>query len=251
MQASANTRIRPLGRGTFLGGVAATLLIHAGLGGLIYYGQLKNPPPAETARDLIVTKLVALGKPREKFWLPRIVQPPKPKPQAAIKLAEDPNAAPSPKDPPKEAPKLEDTKISKELRRALERAKALAQAAGSEEPAEGSLTGSPFGTANQATAGDEYATAIFEAIRGNWSTPTGLVSDSELATLSSEIRVSISADGKLGTPRVLKPSGNQYFDDSCVQAVNATVRVPPPPEALAARFKRGTLLVFAGKDLAR
>ena len=29
MQASAYTRIRPLGRGTFLGGIAATLLIHA------------------------------------------------------------------------------------------------------------------------------------------------------------------------------------------------------------------------------
>ena len=37
----------------------------------------------------------------------------------------------------------------------------------------------------------------------------------------------------------------------CVQAVNATVRVPLPPEGLAARFKRGTLLVFSGKDLAR
>jgi TonB family protein len=217
------------------------------LGGLIYYGQLKNPPRPEAARDMIVTKLVALGKPREKFWLPRIVEPPKPKPQAAIKLSEDPNAAPA----PKEAPKLEDTKISKDLRRALERGRALAQSAGAEEQAEGSLTGSAFGTANQAAAGDEYATAIFEAIRGNWNTPSGLVSDSELAALSAEIRISISPDGKLGNPRVLKPSGNQYFDDSCVQAVNATVRVPPPPEGLAARFKRGTLLVFSGKDLAR
>ena len=247
MQATANSRIRPLGRGTFLGGIAATLLIHASLGGLIYYGQLKNPPRPEAPRDMIVTRLVALGKPREKFWLPRIVEPPKPKPTPALKLSEDPNAAPA----PKEAPKLEDTKISKDLRKALERAKALAQSAGSEEPAEGSLTGSAEGTANQAAAGDEYATAIFEAIRGHWSTPTGLVSDSELATLSAEIRVSISADGKLGSPRVLKPSGNQYFDDSCVQAINATVRVPPPPEGLAARFKRGTLLVFSGKDLAR
>ena len=247
MQASAHTRIRPLGRGTFLGGIAATLFIHAGLGGLIYYGQLKNPPRPEAPRDLIVTKLVALGKPREKFWLPRIVEPPKPKPQAAIKLSEDPNAAPA----PKEAPKLEDEKISKDLRRALERAKALAQAAGAEEDTEGSLTGSPLGTANQAAEGDAYATAIYEAIRAHWTTPSGLVSESELATLSAEIRVSISPEGKLGTPRVLKASGNQYFDDSCIQAINATVRVPPPPPALAARFKRGTLLVFAGKDLAR
>jgi TonB family protein len=247
MQASAYTRIRPLGRGTFLGGIAATLLIHAVLAGLVYYGQLKTPPRPEAPRDMIITRLVALGTPREKFWLPRIVQPPKPKAPDAIKLSEDPNAAAA----PKEAPKLEDTTISKDLRRALERAKALAKNAAAEEAAEGSLTGSPLGTSNQAVNGDEYATAIYEAVHKNWSTPTGFVSDSELATLSAEVRVSISADGVLGNPRITKPSGNQYFDDSCVQAVKATGRVPPPPAGLAARFKRGSLLVFDGKDLTR
>ena len=189
MQASANTRIRPLGRGTFLGGIAATLVIHALLVVLVYYGHLKTAPRPEAARDMIVTRLVALGTPREKFWLPRIVQPPKPK----------------------------------------------------------ALTGSAQGTSNQAVSGDEYATAIHDAVLKNWSTPTGMVSDSELATLSAEVRVSISAEGLLSNPRVTKPSGNQYFDDSCVQAVKATGRVPPPP----AGFKRGFRLGFEGKDLAR
>jgi len=32
---------------------------------------------------------------------------------------------------------------------------------------------------------------------------------------------------------VTKPSGNQYFDDSCVQAVKTTGRVPPPPAVQA------------------
>ncbi len=175
--------------------------------------------------------------------MPRIVQPPKPKAPDAIKLSEDPNALPT----PKEAPKLEDTTISKDLRRALERAKALAQSAAAEEAAEGSLTGSPQGTSNQAVSGDEYATAINEAVHKHWSTPTGFVSDSELATLSAEVRVSISADGVLGNPRVIKPSGNQYFDDSCVEAIKATGRVPPPP----AGFKRGFRLGFEGKELTR
>jgi TonB family protein len=243
MPASAYSRIRPLGRGTFLGGIAATLLIHASLAGLVYYGQLRTPPRPEAPRDMIITRLVALGTPREKFWLPRIVQPPKPKAPDAIKLSEDPNAAAA----PKEAPKLEDTTISKDLRRALLRAKALAQSASAEEAAEGSLTGSADGTSNQAVSGDEYATAIYEAVRKHWSTPTGFVSDSELATLSAEVRVSISADGTLGNPRLLKPSGNQYFDDSCMQAVKATARVPPPPPG----FKRGFRLDFEGKDLTR
>jgi TonB family protein len=247
MPASAYSRIRPLGRGTFLGGIAATLLIHVSLVGLVYYGQLKTPPRPEAPRDMIVTRLVALGTPREKFWLPRIVQPPKPKAPAAIKLSEDPNAAPA----PKEAPKVEDTNISKDLRRALERAKALARNAAAEEATEGSLTGSAEGTSNQAVIGDEYATAINEAIHRHWTTPTEIVKDNELGTLSAEVRVSISADGRLGNPRLLKPSGNQYFDDSCVQAVTATGRVPPPPAGLAARFKHGALIVFDGKDLTR
>jgi TonB family protein len=243
MQASANTRIRPLGRGTFLGGIAATLAIHALLVLLVYYGHLKTPPRPEAPRDMIITRLVALGTPREKFWLPRIVQPPKPKAPDAIKVSEDPNALPA----PKEAPKLEDTTISKDLRRALERAKSLAQNAAAEEAAEGSLTGSPQGTSNQAVSGDEYATAIYEAVHKHWSTPTGFVSDSELAALSADVRISISPDGVLGNPRVTKSSGNQYFDDSCVQAVKATGRVPPPP----AGFKRGFTLGFEGKELAR
>jgi TonB family protein len=219
------------------------LLIHGLLVGLVYYGQLKSPPRPEAPRDMIITRLVALGTPREKFWLPRIVQPPKPKAPDAIKISEDPNAAAA----PKEAPKVEDTNISKDLRRALERGKKLAQSAAAEEAAEGSLTGSAEGISNQAASGDEYATAIYEAVHKNWSTPTGLVQDSELATLTAEVRVSISVDGLLGNPKVIKSSGNQYFDDSCIQAVKATGRVPPPPPG----FKRGFRLGFEGKELTR
>ena len=248
MEASLSSRIRPLGRWTFLGGIVATLLIHASLVVLVYYGHLKTAPRAEAPRDMIVTRLVALGTPREKFWLPRIVEPPKPKaPVPTLKLSEDPNAPAA----PKEAPKLEDATISKDLRRALDRARRITESAAAEEAAEGSQTGSPLGTSNQAVNGDEYATAIFEAIRKNWTTPTGMVSESEIKGLSTEIRISISPEGALGSPRVLKPSGNQYFDDSCVQAIKATGRVPPPPAGLATRFKRGTLLVFEGKELTR
>jgi TonB family protein len=236
----SSSRIRPLGRGTSYGGLVATLLIHASLLALIYFAHVKSPPPVEQPRDVIVTKLVALGKPREKFWLPRIVQPPKPQ-APALKLTDNPNAAPA----PKEAPKAEDADISKDLRRALRRAQLLAQ--GSEEPAEGSLTGSAEGTASQGSVGDEYATAVYTAIRNNWVTPTGLVTDAELERLTMVMRISISAEGKLGTPMVKQSSGNEYFDDSCIQAVQATGRVPPPPPS----FRRGFNLRFAGRELAR
>jgi TonB family protein len=239
---AAGNRIRPLGRGSSFGGIAATVLIHASLVALIYFAHIKSPPPMEVPRDMIVTQLVALGKPRDKFWLPRIVQPPRPKaPEPTLNLTDDPNAAPA----PKEAPKIDDADISKDMRRALKRAQMLAQA--TEEPAEGSLTGSAEGTSSHGTTGDEYATAVFNAIRRNWVTPTGLVTDAELTTLVTVMRISISAEGVMQNPMVKQSSGNEYFDDSCIQAVKATGRVPPPPPA----FKRGFNLKFAGRELAR
>jgi len=238
--AAVQSRIRPLGRGTSFGGLFATLLIHVSLVALIYFAHVKSPPPIEVPRDVIVTKLVAFGKPREKFWLPRIVEPPKPK-VPTLNLTDDPNAAPA----PKEAPKIDDADLSKEMRRALKRAQMLAKA--TEEPAEGSLTGSLEGTSSQGTTGDEYATAVYNAIRRNWVTPTGLVTDAELATLVMLMRIAISPEGKLGAPVVKQSSGNDYFDDSCIQAVKATGQVPPPPP----NFKRGFSLKFAGKDMAR
>jgi len=234
-------RIRPLGRGSSFGGIFATILIHAALVGAIYFGHIKSPPPVEVPRDLIVTQLVAFGKPREKFWLPRIVQPPRPKaPAPTLNLTDDANAKPA----PKEAPKVEDADISKDLRRALKRAQLLAQAA-PEEPAEGSLTGSLEGTSTQGVQGDPWATAVSTAIQSNWSTPVGLITDAELTRLLAKIKIAIAQDGTLSNATVVKSSGNPYFDDSCIQAVKATGKVPPPP---AGKY-RALTVGFDGKKL--
>jgi TonB family protein len=220
----------------------ATILIHVALAGAIYFGHVKSPPPMEQPRDLIVTQLVAFGKPREKFWLPRIVQPPRPKaPAPTLNLTDNPNAAPA----PKEAPKLEDADISKDLKRALKRAQLLAQAS-PEEPAEGSLSGSLEGTSTQGVVGDAWATAVNNAIKSAWVTPVGLITDAELQTLVAKVQIAVSEDGILSNPVVKKSSGNPYFDDSCVQAVKAAGKVPPPPS----KAKR-LLIAFDGAKLGR
>jgi TonB family protein len=239
-------RFRPLHRGTFVGGVLATLAIHLGLVGLVYYAHVKSPARTEEVHDVLITRTISLGKPREKFWLPRLVQPPKPKaPPPTIKLSDD-LAAPAAK---KEAPRPPDADISKELKRAHDRARALARNL-AEEPPEGSLTGSEHGTANEASAGDAYATAVYEAIKKNWNVPAGL-SVGDVINLDTEVRISISDDGTILAPRMTKSSGNGLYDDSCVQAVAATRKVPPPPASVRARYRRGVVLEFGGKDLAR
>src|SRR4051794_2171837 len=184
--------------------------------------------PLEVPRDFVVAKMVKLGKPREKFWLPRITEPPRPKaPPATIKISDDPNAAKA----PVEAPRPENPDISKDLRKALDRARKLTTLAEA-EPEEGQVTGSERGTAAEASAGDEYATAINDAIRKNWTAPSGLVSDAELGRLSATFRVRVGEEGGISDSKLLKSSGNNYFDDSCAAAIQATHKVPPPPAAL-------------------
>jgi TonB family protein len=226
-------------------GLIITLALHAGILGAVKIAHSKGEVPLEVPRDFVVAKMVKLGKPREKFWLPRITEPPRPKaPPATIKISDDPNAAKA----PVEAPRPENPEISKDLRRALDRARKL-EALADTEPEEGQATGSEHGTATEASAGDAYATAISDAIRKNWSAPSGLVTDAELGRLTATFRVRVGEDGAISDSKLIKSSGNNYYDDSCTAAIEATHKVPPPPAAIRRLAARGYALEFAGKDM--
>lgn len=234
----AHVRTRSLGSGG-LGGVIVTLAIHGGLVGLFLFAHRPGRPPVDETRDLITTQLVKLGKPREKFWMPKITQPRPTKKAQVIKVAEDPEAAPA----PEEAPKPEDAEVSDKLRNALNRARLLRESA-EEETDEGQLDGLREGSASEAGTGDAYASQIFALIRRNWNVPVGLVSDDELSQLQTQVKVKVGSDGTLSGEAILKSSGNGTFDDSCLQAVQATGAVPPPPADRQAVFERGVALLF-------
>jgi TonB family protein len=228
-----------------LAGIVITLALHLAIFGAVTRAHSKGDEPLEMPRDFVVARMVKLGKPRDKFWLPRITQPPRPKaPPPAIKISDDPDAAKA----PTEAPRPENPEISKDLRRALDRARMLEKLADS-EPEEGQATGSETGTATEASAGDAYGTAIVDAIRRNWNTPTGLVSDAELGRLVTTVKIKISEDGLITDSKVIKASGNGYFDDSCISAITATHKVQPPPAGLRRLAARGFALDCAGKDM--
>ncbi len=119
------------------GGLAITLAIHGALLLLVYQSQRKSAPRPDAMRDLIITKSVKFTKPREKFWLPRIVQPPEPtRPEPVLKLNENPLVTPRPsrrrhrRRRRRPSPR---TEISKDMQRALKRAQALANAAKEED----------------------------------------------------------------------------------------------------------------------
>ncbi len=206
-------------------GILVTLALHGAVLAAVGIAHSQPAPPLIMQRDFVAAELVKFGKPRDKFWLPRITQPPRAQaPEETLKIAEDPNA----KAAPKEAPRPEDPKISKSLKSALNRARMLESLA-QEEPDEGALNGSRLGTSNQAV-GDQYMAELKGMLLQNYNLPAGIAPD-QIAT-PPEIRFRIGTDGTLSDIKLSKSSGNSFVDDSCVQAAQLTRKVGPPPPSL-------------------
>jgi TonB family protein len=203
-------------------GLLVTAALHGGVLLAVAAAHNKQEQPFIVSRDLVVAEMVKLGKPREKFWLPRLVAPPPPKPPDALKISDDPNAQPA----PKEAPKADDPNLSKDLKRALERAKRLEALAAAEEPDEGLATGSKLGTSNQAI-GDQYLAQVKGTLLQNYALPAGIAVDQ--IHRPPKIRLTIGADGTLSGIKLIETSGNSFVDDACVNAAQLTRQVPPPP----------------------
>ena len=201
-------------------GLLITVAIHGVIFLAVAAAHNKPEGPLIVPRDFVQAEMVKLGKPRDKFWLPKAHTAPPPPPPDAIKLTDDPNAKPA------EAPKLEDPKTSKEVRRALERAQKLGALAMPEEPEEGDLKGSAKGTASQAT-GDPYIATIKGMLLENYNLPAGMNADQ--IPVPPEIRFQIGADGTLSGIKLIKSSNNPLVDDACVSAAQLTRKVPPPP----------------------
>jgi protein TonB len=202
------------------------LLITAALHGAVFLAvkaaHSQPEGPIIQQRDFVQAEMVKLGKPRDKFWLPKVKTSPPPPPPDAIKLAQDPNAKPA----PVEAPKLEDPKTPKDLRRALERAKKLESLLAPEEPEEGALNGSKLGTSDRAV-GDQYDAQVTGALTQNYNLPAGLTP--EQIAQPPEIQFKVTASGTITGAKLMKSSGNPLVDDACVSAAQQTRQVAPPP----------------------
>jgi TonB family protein len=211
------------GSGRGFAGLVITIALHGGLFAAIAAANSHEDTPLVVNRDFVVAEMVKLGKPRDKFWLPRLTQPQRSTaPVDALKVAEDPNA----KAAPKEAPRPDDPTISKDLKRALDRARKLEALAVPEEPDEGSLTGSKLGTSNT-EQGDQYLAEVKGLLTQNYALPAG-ISPGDVAT-PPEVRFRIGEDGTLSEIKLMKSSGNSFADDACVSAAQQTRKVSAPP----------------------
>ena len=210
-------------------GLAITLALHGVIFMAVKSAHSRPQEPLIVARDFVQAEMVKLGKPRDKFWLPKVHAAPPPPPPDAIKLADDPNAKPA----PVEAPKIEDPKTSKEVRKALERARKLESLLPTDDPEEGALNGSKLGTSDRAI-GDQYDAQVMGAITQNYSLPAGMTP--EQIAQPPEIQFKVAADGTLAGAKLIKSSGNPLVDDACVSAAQQTRKVTPPPGGRARAY---------------
>jgi colicin import membrane protein len=64
-------------------------------------------------------------------------------------------------------------------------------------------------------------------VKEAWVVPPGF----RLQSLQTEVRVALGASGEvLGTPRIVRRSGNLWYDEGVVRGIQKASPLPPPPE---------------------
>ncbi|MFL5310293.1 MAG: TonB C-terminal domain-containing protein [Myxococcales bacterium] len=196
-----------------------------------------SPPPL---RKPIIAHLVALGRPRDPRLLPRKESPP-PTAAAAPAVLPVPSRATAAPAPAKRPPSRQEL-----MQRALAHAAGRATPEDREPPdpeRAGQATGSALGTAATAEEGDEYFTAVHDAIHQNYVVPS-VISERERMYLAGTVVVWIGPDGRIIKHDFQKKSCNTFFDQALVIAIEKTKVPPPPPDLVRLVRDTGIALEF-------
>jgi len=169
--------------------------------------------------------------------------PPKPKVKILPKQAPTPVVQAKPKPEPKPTPRPEPIVQRPERPKELSLDDALAQLQG--EVGEESLLVAPKevvanAPVNPAPAGSSrtgvlvspevaaWNLAVMRHIRSVWITPP----EFRRSGLAAQLEIEVAVDGRvLGNPKLVRSSGNPFFDDNAVRAVAKASPLPEPPKA--------------------
>ncbi|MDR0827193.1 MAG: TonB C-terminal domain-containing protein [Desulfovibrio sp.] len=72
-----------------------------------------------------------------------------------------------------------------------------------------------------------YQESVISRVRPNWALPAR----ADRKSYTAVVNIKIDKDGTILEARIVKPSGNSFFDSSVMQAVAATRILEPPPHA--------------------
>jgi protein TonB len=214
--------------------ILGSTAVHAGLVALLIVGGFLKDLGAKTRDRARITALLRKGKPRPKDWLPR---KPRPLPEAPPRTAR-----PDPKVKPEPGRKVaRHASYKKEIDQAL---KSLA-----DEEAEGSPDGVDEGDALVAQKGNEYMTAVYKAVKGQYTVPE-IISQRERMFLSATVVITINARGQIKDFDFEKHSGNSVYDSAIEAAIRRAAPFPPPPPELVDRYaSEGIGLEFDARSM--
>jgi TonB family protein len=249
---------RPIGPSALLLGLTATLSAHVLIPLLILGSQwllvvlgLAVPvTERERPREIVEiteAELVRLGKPFDPRKLPSRKVPPVAKaPPDAVVVSQDPREPP-PEKPEEKKERPKEAKVSA-LDNLIDRTKEFAEDVEYEQ--EGDPQGLREGTATKKGEGDLYAGQLSLFFRRNWALPNVVQNPDQLV---AEVFVDVTEGGQVTDVKIAKPSGDPYFDQSLLDAIEPLVKerasIPEPPPELTSTYYGKTLkLRFKGTD---
>jgi outer membrane biosynthesis protein TonB len=249
---------RPIGTPALMLGLTATVAAHVliplfvlGSQWLLVLLGLAIPPgkrdlPTQTV-DVVAAEFVKLGKPFDPRKLPQRKVPP-----MAKRKVEGVGYTPDAKEQPEKKEEKEKPREFKEsaLDNLIDRTKEFAEDVPEREE-EGDPNGIKEGTATEAKAGDLYAGQLRLFFLRNWTVPNNVQNPDKLV---AEVFVDTNDDGSLESVSLATPSGDDYFDNSTVEAVQKLIEAKAalpegPPEVTSRYFGKRFKVKYRGVDL--
>ena len=217
--------------------VAISLVLHIGFGAAAVISSLKSEAKPIVHEKPIVAKLVRLGEKKPPQQLPRNPVAPAP-PEQTVNLKPPKEDAKIKEPTPKEKQPKRDSSADRKsaMLEALAKMERQYKQSGRPEIPEGDPQGDPYGTAAEGREGDRYLMLIDRKVREYWSIPT-IISEKERLYLRATVVIYLDSTGKLLKVEMEKSSGNNFFDNSLLSAIQQSNPFPPPPPAFAKRYQ--------------
>ena len=228
---------RPGGSALATAGFIATVIVHvavaAGILGTRSCGPSTKDIEASSKGEFVDVQAVKFGKPRDLSFLPHKAPPKVDAPKPTIKLSD--NAAALPRPPDEKKPDKKDETLDK-LKSLADKLKTTDDSStGSKEITEEGDPNGLKGGSSTVGRGPIYYQHLVAAVQNAWSIPT-IISDDELSHLKAKGCIKIDALGHITSFSLDKPSGNERFDATLLEAFQSIKDFEAPPSDLRAQL---------------
>jgi len=199
---------------------------------LIIFLPFNLSSTTERRERVIVTRLVALGVPRNEKVMPRLTgESAAPKKEVVISTEGDEKIEKS----RKVEEKRREDEFSKRLLSSINKVKRMVESRDNSPPV-GDPNGSPFGDSTEGQEGDIYLTEVYNRIKSNYIIPD-IINEKERKELRAVVVIYLDSDGRVIKYEFEKKSGNTHFDNALINAIKRSSPFKPPPKERAKIYR--------------